>query len=219
MAQSQRSEIARCSPPSLEVQFPGRRLPRGSTRRAATRRPAFESSLGEWLRHPDLRWPSPKGPKSLGAAPPHSRCSSQDVDSREVRLGARRPADPHSKVPWGNGSVTRIFGDATLLEDGGAPTTTPWPKFSRPGTCGSVVWVGCATPDSSFWRHPTGGTSGGTLHCGGDLRGNFAGSRHVVEPPSPLCWGRCNTRSRPFDGGNLRGNFALRRGPPGELCR
>ena len=134
---------------------------------------------------------------------------ADDQDSREVRLGARRPADPHSKFPWGNGSVTRIFGDATLLEDRGAPTTTPWPKFSRPGTCGSVVWVGCATPDSSFWRHPTGGTSGGT---------EFA-------LPGVLVFGYVGGVRTPLfiflatpDVGRLAGNFAARGDFAAEVC-
>ena len=48
---------------------------------------------------------------------------------------------------------------------------------------------GCVPPYSSFWRHPTVAGRGGTLHCGGGLRGNFAGSRHVEPPPRRFAGG------------------------------
>ena len=71
------------------------------------------------------------------------------------------PACPGATLRWGCTRPCPSFGDATLLEDRGAPTTTPWPKIfqvrgPRFGIRGPGPWVvGVRTPLFIFLAIPT----------------------------------------------------------------
>ena len=84
-----------------------------------------------------------QSPPHVGGAPLTSyytrpRCPNPDAQTRKVNEG--------------------VVGGAPLSSSFARPRW-PDPKIQTEGGCRvfwcSVVWGGCATPDSSFWRHPT----------------------------------------------------------------